>query len=1063
MNIKTIKYWHKLEHFYPYILEEQRDKNIKTFYIKDARDFPDYCNQHDMPENMQVRYYEIYLGIFKVDSALKVLAGKLQAQKEFHDESDETSCFCKIRVEADGTFNKEKFKISSFPWAIQRVNDNKIYLEKWDEDFQIFQREFFLRFFECHKILTYEVLKGILEEIRNSIDWKIEFETCWMRIDRVIGEQTTGARVQNVGDSNEEVSNLKTEEEIQLDNKRVDELIKANDLLNSFYVRDLERVIAQVNEKNFGPALNLFVEHENSKRIDVESDKEVLLEIFNPKNMPLGKWPSGFGLRAMQQVSVNLAQGKELNVDNVFSVNGPPGTGKTTLLRDIIAANEVERAIQLLSLETPDEAFDDTIGIVNYNNFKTEIRPLKPEFAKYGILIASNNNTAVTNISEELPLKASLSIKYQENYRYFSEVSDRLLQKDTWGILSAALGNYSNKTKFLNNFWPVFEDKKETFKFHNYLKEQLSKNKNSYRQNWKDAKEKFINVYIQVQELYTEMNRCYERIIKENTDKAELEKILLCIRNKSKEKGDIEEEINEYKKQVVNLEKEISRKDMQKTEIKQHVSFFWIKYIFTKSLDNYKQLEKEIMVIISDKAELEEKIDELQSDAERLGEERRRLENTRDDINTVICEHKKFIKEWSDTYNSVVPDDIYLSKLICEDKEVKYDTQIVSPWNGEKIINLREQIYLEAVNLHRVFIENSPQMYKQLDMFYKIVRDKISKEEAIKYATPVIQAFQLAVPVISSTFASVGNFLKYAGRNTFGLLLIDEAGQALPQSAVGAIWRSGRCIVVGDPLQIEPVVTIHDKTIQFLKLYFEQSDFIASKETSVQSLADGCSQFGGWRNYDDGEKWIGSPLLVHGRCQRKIFDIANKIAYNEKMIYGTKDSECAQCRWLHISGKATNKHYVPEQAHAILPEIITAFYEAWKEGKEAPSLFIISPFRSVKSGIRNYLDNGDYLYRHLISTNDVEKKRVIRDWIYNNIGTIHTFQGKEAEKVIICLGVDSDDSGYGAIQWASQKPNILNVAATRAKKQLCIVGDKNKWANQPYFQVAYDICTQEES
>lgn len=65
--------------------------------------------------------------------------------------------------------------------------------------------------------------------------------------------------------------------------------------------------------------------------------------------------------------------------------------------------------------------------------------------------------------------------------------------------------------------------------------------------------------------------------------------------------------------------------------------------------------------------------------------------------------------------------------------------------------------------------------------------------------------------------------------------------------------------------------------------------------------------------------------------------------------------------------------------------------------------------------------------------------------------------------MIIVLGVDSGDKGYGAIQWASEKPNILNVAVTRAKRQLCIVGDKTKWANQPNFDVAYEICCKNES
>lgn len=41
-----------------------------------------------------------------------------------------------------------------------------------------------------------------------------------------------------------------------------------------------------------------------------------------------------------------------------------------------------------------------------------------------------------------------------------------------------------------------------------------------------------------------------------------------------------------------------------------------------------------------------------------------------------------------------------------------------------------------------------------------------------------------------------------------GTLIIDEAGQATPYSALGALWRTCKAIIVGDPLQVEPVVTV---------------------------------------------------------------------------------------------------------------------------------------------------------------------------------------------------------------------------------------------------------------
>ena len=39
----------------------------------------------------------------------------------------------------------------------------------------------------------------------------------------------------------------------------------------------------------------------------------------------------------------------------------------------------------------------------------------------------------------------------------------------------------------------------------------------------------------------------------------------------------------------------------------------------------------------------------------------------------------------------------------------------------------------------------------------------------------------------------------------------------------------------------------------------------------------------------------------------------------------------------------------------------------------------------------------------------------------------------------------------GVASWASSKPNLLNVALTRAKQRFVAVGDGDIWLRQPYF------------
>jgi hypothetical protein len=61
-----------------------------------------------------------------------------------------------------------------------------------------------------------------------------------------------------------------------------------------------------------------------------------------------------------------------------------------------------------------------------------------------------------------------------------------------------------------------------------------------------------------------------------------------------------------------------------------------------------------------------------------------------------------------------------------------------------------------------------------------------------------------------------------------------------------------------------------------------------------------------------------------------------------------------------------------------------------------------------------------------------------------------TVQGREAEAVIFVLGAPSV-AQVGARNWAGRRPNLLNVAATRAKEALYVIGNRTLWREAGVF------------
>ena len=279
------------------------------------------------------------------------------------------------------------------------------------------------------------------------------------------------------------------------------------------------------------------------------------------------------------------------------------------------------------------------------------------------------------------------------------------------------------------------------------------------------------------------------------------------------------------------------------------------------------------------------------------------------------------------------------------------------------------------------------------------------------------------------------------GTRTIPGLFVDEVGQAVPQAAAGAIWRSKRAVIVGDPFQIEPVVTVPEQIVNNISCHFGLDKTQIQTSLSVQSMADRANPYGWITN----GTWTGSPLRVHRRCVDPMLSIANEIAYNGMMYNSTLvDSSqlFMQNGFMQVEGKVNGRHYVSEQGSLIRQMIIEEIHHI----QDLPDLFVISPFSEIPFILKKELRQP--IKQVLAAYKSIEDNE-LRKWLDAHIGTVHTFQGKQATGVILCLGLD--ERSKGAASWASSKPNLLNVALTRSKQRFVAVGDGNIWLRQSYF------------
>lgn len=766
-----LKFWRNVEIF------DLPDFNKDTYLLKDGDFLPWIRDDKPIKKNYKWRYTLVFGKIEKkivVDHLNSLL--KADNSNDWEEPVSGFTCLSALILDEKGCPQQDSYVTASYTFGITALEQN-ISLSSVSDALRKSQTDFPDRYnFKLIEVDGKQILQGetvLWEHLNKEIEYLNDINKWW-------------------GHS---IGIYLLEESVPKDSE-------ANTgFLNSFYLDDLN-YLSTIKEEELGTALQSYLELTPplGKRKDLIQNKELLFESFNPNSMACGRWPSNIehGLYSAQAGAVNSIFSSLKSSEGIQGVNGPPGTGKTTLLKDIIAEIIVERAKVISDLGC-DNLFERGYKKIEkesgYDRYTYSLKQsLKNNF---GIVVASNNNAAVENISKELPQKEKIDLDTFPDIDYFSICSQSLIDEDSWGVVAAALGNMKNREMFRKAFWQP-EKTSERIGFQDLLysvykdpdSDETSIYKDSFIKHnelFKTLLKKFDDFKEQASQFHKLLPEYIKNRQKEIQYTSELAKIEKALFNLSIEETNLTEQENVVKQDADRVQALLN------IHLHRKPSFFFFKKLFSTS--SYKRWNSEAEDLINKLKCIDTSLDnirkELTLNRNRVKELATKKEIIKDDLsklNTFFIDYKKLQDILSVEYGIDIKNTFDIDFLQKDLDKV----HLLNPYHSSQIANLRSDIFISALQLHQdAILVNAKNIRNNLTAFFEMLSGWITVEK--KMAQNLWDTFFLCVPVVSTTLASASRLFPNIAKNQIGWLLIDEAGQATPQSVAGLISFKKMC------------------------------------------------------------------------------------------------------------------------------------------------------------------------------------------------------------------------------------------------------------------------------
>jgi AAA domain len=291
----------------------------------------------------------------------------------------------------------------------------------------------------------------------------------------------------------------------------------------------------------------------------------------------------------------------------------------------------------------------------------------------------------------------------------------------------------------------------------------------------------------------------------------------------------------------------------------------------------------------------------------------------------------------------------------------------------------------------------------------------------------IYRDLSLIFPVISSSLQSIRNMLPILHPNIVKQALVDEAGTTLVHQLFPLLVRSQRAVVAGDPQQIEPIVNLCDDTIKqylrtaFLDVGMGNEDYYRYAPTAKYTATAYHRAAGA--SGTEGDLGNGIILRNHYRCTPDIIQFCSPNYPGGLQILSDDHQTSTELHLLayHVEGSHSHNTNLEEieAVEAVITSLQKRGYSISSDGN-SKTIGVMSPFLQQANALRYRLSNR------------------WRNFSWDDIGTVHTFQGGEKAAIIFSPYQCHQEHSFWFL---NRKPNLLNTAVSRAKELFVLVGN----------------------